>query len=57
MGNCLFVAMPYVMSDIEEGDRDEERTRSLFNDFQRLVGGIVVISPDRRRGVSHIEEE
>jgi len=56
MGNCLFVAMPYISSEIDNGD--DEETRSLFNDFQRMVGGVVTISPDsRRRGVMAAGEE
>jgi hypothetical protein len=56
MGNCLFVAMPYISSEIDDGDAEE--TRSLFNDFQMMVGGVVTISPDsRRRGVTAVAGE
>ena len=49
MGNCLFLAMPYISSEGDEDEADAQERRSLFSDFQRIVGGIVVVSPDRRR--------
>jgi hypothetical protein len=49
MGNCLFLAMPYISSEEDEDEGDAQERRSLYSDFQRIVGGIVVVSPDRRR--------
>ena len=49
MGNCLFLAMPYISSEGDEDEVNAQERRSLFSDFQRIVGGIVVVSPDRRR--------
>jgi len=43
---------------LKNDDGDAEETRSLFNDFQMMVGGVVTISPDsRRRGVTAVAGE